>query len=236
MELTPEPAINRPKKVRRAFWGCLLPVVLGGIVLIFVVTPILNYPRMSTRIMTASINARSIHKALMMYAADHEGRVPEGVTNSNEGFRKLFPDYLQQETLFFVAGSAWHDAAPGGKPDNDIGTPPAFEKTLQPGENHWAYVTGLGTQSNVDPPLFADGFVEGAPGTYTDDLFKKGGVWKGTKAIVVLVSGSAKPYSLSQKTGFHVLRTDPAIGAQVDMFQLPDPPPGAARALILNPE
>jgi hypothetical protein len=129
---------------------------------------------MPAQVTTASINARSIHKALMMYAADHEGRFPEGVTNSNEGFRKLFPDYLQEETLFFVAGSGWHDAAPGRKPDNDIGTPPAFQKTLQPGENHWAYVTGLGTQSNGDLPLIADGFVEGVPGTYTDDPSKKG--------------------------------------------------------------
>lgn len=233
MKPPPEPPIERPTKVR---WGCVLGLIFFGTILIASVRSPRKKLGMSARVTTAALQAGGIHKALMLYANDHEGRFPECLNNSNEAFRQLFPEYLQEEKPFYVPNSAWHAAAPGQKPDNDIGAPPAFEKTLQPGENHWAYVTGLGTQSDSDLPLIADGFVEGAPGTYTDDASQKGGIWKGSKAIVVLVSGSAKAYPLSPQSGFRVVRADPATGAKVDLFHLPTPPPGSAAPRILNPE
>ena len=78
-----------------------------------------------------------------MYANDHEGKFPTGTTHANEAYRQLFPEYLDVEKAFYVYGSAWHDAAPNHKPDNDIGMPPDFSKALERGENHWAYVFGL---------------------------------------------------------------------------------------------
>jgi len=172
----------------------------------------------------------------MAYADDHEGQFPNGITTSNEAFRPLFRQYLNDENLFHVPGSAWHEAAPEINPDNIIGFHPPYEKALEKGENHWAYVSGLGDTSDSHLPLIADGFVKGAPGTYTDDPSKKGGVWKGKKAIVVFVSGAARMYPLSRKSGFRVLRPDPATGEPVDLFKLPPPPPGTAGPRILNPE
>ena len=237
MDPPPEPPEDLLVKLP---WGCLLATALLGASLVFaIILPerlgVSKYSKYAAPITTATFQASGLHKALMLYANDHEGRFPEGITNSNEAFRELFPEQLQEEKPFYVPGSAWHAAAPGRKPDNDIGVPPAYEQALQPGENHWAYVSGLGVESGGDLPLIADGFVEGAPGTYTDDPSKKGGVWKGTKAIVVLVSGSARAYPLSPTTGFRVLR-GPATGAKVDMFHLPAPPPGAAAPKILNPK
>jgi hypothetical protein len=185
---------------------------------------------------TSMLYAGYIHKALMLYAADHEGRFPEGLTNANEAYRKLIPDYIQEEKPFYVYPSAWHAAAPGQKPDNEIGLPPKYNQALERGENHWAYVSGLRDTSDSHLPLIADGFVEGDPGTYTDDPAKKGGVWKGKKAIVVLVSGAARMYPLSRKSGFRVLQPDPVTGEPVDLFNLPPSPPGTAEPRILNPE
>ena len=233
MEPSPKPPVDRSNTLS---WFLGIAVTLLGAILLASITLPFKRTRRASVITTAALQAGGIHKALMLYANDHEGRFPEGITNSNAAFRKLFPEYLQEEKPFYVPGSAWHASAPGQKPDNDIGAPPAFDQTLRPGENHWAYVTGLGTQSDSDLPLIADGFVEGAPGTYTDDASKKGGVWKGSKAIVVLVSGSAKAYPLSPKSGFRVLRADPTTGTQTDLFQLPAPPPGSAAPRILNPE
>ena len=146
-----------------------------------------------SEITTATWQASAIHKALMLYAQDHEGRFPPGRDGAIHAFRDLLiGGYLEDERPFYVKGSAWHDEAPNKKPDNDIGTKPDWAPALERGENHWAFVSGLTTSSDPGLPLIADGFVEGEPGRYTDDPSKKGGRWKGTRAIVVSVDGSAR--------------------------------------------
>lgn len=233
MTSSPEPPVDRPTKMR---WGCVLAASFLGLVLLASVSLPHFGSKMTGRITAAAIHASTIHKALMLYAADHEGRFPEASTSSNQAFRQLFREYLNDEKYFYIPGSAWHSAAPENKPDNIIGFHPPYDKALQPGENHWAYVSGLGDKSHGDIPLIADGFVEESPGTYTDDPSKKGGVWKGSKAIVVFVSGSAKALPLSAKSGFRVLRADPATGIQTDLFRFPAAAPGESGVRVLDPE
>ena len=93
-------------------------------------------------------------------------------------------------------------------------------------------VAGLTTGDDPKLPLMADGFVEGAPGQYTDDPSKKGGLWKGTNAIVVFVDGSAFPWPISAKDGFRVLRRK-ADKSRVDVFTREGGLPDGAR--VLNP-
>jgi hypothetical protein len=189
--------------------------------------------RRPSRITAAQFQGGQIAKALRLYAEDHEGRFPVGREGATHAFRKLIGGgYLTDENAFYVPGSAWHDEAPHKKPDNDIGTKPDFARALERGENHWAYVSGLTADHDPKLPLMADGFVEGAPGRYTDDPSKKGGLWKGTKAIVVFVDGSSFPWPISAKDGFRVLKrkTD---GSQVDIFTIQGGLPEGAR--VLNP-
>jgi len=185
----------------------------------------------------ATRQAADIHRALLLYANDHDGRFPKATTYANDAFRHLFRAYLIEEKLFHVPGSAWHAATGGHGPDNIIGLPPDWASTeaLKSGENHWAYVSGLRTTSDSRLPLIADGFVDGSPGTYTDDPSQKGGVWKGRFAIVVLVSGAADRYPLSKKSGFRVLRRDPVTGTPSDMFHWPNRLAEASPPEILNP-
>ncbi|MFN0128277.1 MAG: hypothetical protein ACKV19_16510 [Verrucomicrobiales bacterium] len=233
MTPAPDPPLERSTKIR---WGfVVVGTLVGLLVLLSVTPPAIRRPGINAAITASAMQANGLHKALMLYAHDHDGRFPEAMTNSNEAYRQLFPDYLQEERPFYVPRSAWHAAARGQKSDNDIGSPPAFEEALEKGENYWAYVSGLGTQSDSQLPVIADGFVEGSPGTYTDDPSQKGGVWKGTKAIVVLVSGATRAEPLSKSTGFRVWRRDPTTGTKVHIFQLPPPPEGAPPRNALNP-
>jgi hypothetical protein len=189
--------------------------------------------RASNPLTTAATQGTTIAKALRLYAEDHEGRFPIGREGAAHAFRELIGGgYLADESLFYVAGSAWHDEARQQKPDNDIGAKPDFARALERGENHWAYVSGLTTANDPKLPLMADGFVEGEPGRYTDDPSKKGGLRKGTKAIIVFVDGSAYPWPLSATDGFRVLKrkTD---GNRVDVFTREGGLPEGAQ--VLNP-
>jgi hypothetical protein len=189
--------------------------------------------RPPSRITAASYQATTIAKALRLYAEDHEGRFPVDRQSARHAFRDLIGGgYLADENLFYVAGSAWHDEAPQRKPDNDIGAKPDFAQALERGENHWAYVSGLTAENDPKLPLMADGFVEGEPGRYTDDPSKKGGLWKGTKAIIVFVDGSAYAWPISAKDGFRV-RKRKKDGSQVDIFNPEGGLPESAR--VLNP-
>jgi hypothetical protein len=60
-----------------------------------------------------------------------------------------------------------------------------------------------------------DGFVEGQVGTYTNLKSKKGGIWDGTKAIVVYVSGAGAQEKLDKRT-YKVMKIQ--SGSEVDLF------------------
>lgn len=226
----------RATKVR---WGFVASGVFVGLLGLAVVLSII-LPNLGgvSKEAAATTQATNIHRALLLYANDHDGRFPEAMTHANDAFRHLFREYLSEENLFHVPGSAWHAATGGRGPDNIIGLPPnwAYTEALKSGENHWAYVSGLRPTSDSRLPLIADGFVVGSPGTYTDDPSQKGGVWKGRFAIVVLVSGAADRYPLSKKSGYRVFRQDPATGEQADVFRFPSSLSGGALAKVFNPQ
>jgi len=193
----------------------LLVVISIIALLASVALPVMNSARLSAAVTTSTLQAGGIHKALMLYANDNEGSFPTAENSSNDAFRKMFPDQLQEEKPFYVQNSAWHLSAKGGRPDNDIGTKPDFTQCLERGENHWAYLSGLNTTSTSSLPLIADGFSE-QKGQYTDVPTKKGGVWKGSKAIIVYCSGSAKAETISSKDNFKIMMT--RGGQKVELF------------------
>ncbi len=142
-------------------------------------------------------NAKQIGLALKIYAGDNNGLFPSytltngkptttQVSDSNTAFAQLFPTYLQSEKIFWLPRSAWCSATP---PDEQIDNPPQDTPnlTLAAGENEWAYVLGLNDTSNSSLPLLANGFAAGGESShkYEKDATLKGGVWKGTGAIVI---------------------------------------------------
>ncbi|MFN0129475.1 MAG: type II secretion system protein [Verrucomicrobiales bacterium] len=200
----------------RGFTLVELLVVISIIALLAsVALPVMNSARLNASVTASSLQAGGIHKALMLYASDYDGAFPVAENSSNDAFRKMFPDQLQEEKPFYVPNSAWHQSAKGGKPDDDIGTKPDYAQCLERGENHWAYLSGLNQTSTSNLPLLADGFTE-SKGQYTDVPNKKGGVWKGSKAIIVYVSGSAKAEPLKAQDNFKPMAT--RGGQKVELF------------------
>lgn len=145
-------------------------------------------------------NAKQIGIALKLFAGDNDGTFPVfsdpdgqtgAITTSNQAYRELFPSYLKSESIFFVGGSAFTPK----EPDNAYDTAPvngSYTKTLQVAENNYAYVTNLSDTSNPSFPLIADGFNVPSPAKYITDKSQKGGVWAGTKAVVIFCDSSGQ--------------------------------------------
>lgn len=175
-------------------------------VVVIAIVAILAFPRMvcgpvDGRQVRAVSNARQIALALRMYAQDHDGKFPSfkiehgvpgttPVTDSNTAFAQLFPAYIQMESPFWQSKSKFCNAR---QPDNhyDASALDTPVETLKPGENEWAYVTGLTNSANSPLPLIASGFADPVTHRYSLNPYEKGGAWKGMLAAVVRVDGSA---------------------------------------------
>ena len=74
--------------------------------------------------------------------------------------------------------------------------------TLAAGECGYEYITALNDTSNPQFPLVMDaGIATGeADVEYTNVQSDKGGIWKGKKAIIVFVDGSAQVATVNDQT------------------------------------
>jgi prepilin-type N-terminal cleavage/methylation domain-containing protein len=185
------PIVSAPKDLTRAFTLIELLTVTAIIaVLSAAIFPGVKASMRNAQMNAAMQNARQISIALINYAADFEGTFPgvadpdsgDEASNSNDVFRRLFPGYIDAERVFAVAGSAWGPLADGRIDEQS--------EVLEPGENHWAYIAGLTNTSRSDWPLLVDG--TNGEGGYGSLKTEKGGLWEGSKAIVVRVGGSAE--------------------------------------------
>lgn len=142
-------------------------------------------------------NAKQIGLALKLFAGDNEGQFPSktgdpagspgaaDAANANQAFANLFPTYVSQEKIFWLAKSGWCNKT---APDEDAST---AAKCLSAGENEFCYVKGLNDTSNPGFPLIANG-LSADNATYVPDKSARGGVWGGTKAIVIRVDQSGE--------------------------------------------
>ena len=170
--------------------GTFVALVLLGILL-----PVQNSCCIKGPQTKAFAQAKQIGLALKIFAEDHDGNYPrQGVpleiqaspANSNQTFACLFPIYLTSESIFANKLSAYQTRAP----DNVIDSPYTGKpiKTLEPGENVYGYIMGLTDKDSPNFPLVVDG-TDGT-GHYVTDPKKRGGVWKGSKAIVIHLDNS----------------------------------------------
>ena len=207
-------------KLKKAFTLIELLVVITIIaILAGIALPVFSSVQIKGAQTKALSNAKQIALALRLYASDNNGIYPSYqlsngvpgsavVNDSNTAFAQLFPTYVQTEDIFWLTKSAWCSAYPNG-PDDQIDNPPLDTpvKTLEAGENEWAYVIGLNDSSNPAVPLIADGFVTGGDKgghNYTVDQTVKGGVWKGANAVVVRADSSGKVEKVSVQNEYYV--------------------------------
>jgi prepilin-type N-terminal cleavage/methylation domain-containing protein len=185
--------------------------LLAGIAL-----PVMQSARMSGQQAAALQNARQIGIALCACANDNGGTFISGTANSygqqiqssNDAFRSLIPTYLDNEQVFVVPGSV-----DGPRTDNKIDP---YTNILTPGENHYAYIEGLTETSSSLWPLVVDG--ANGNGNYTTDQTALGGVWKGTKAIVINTDTSAHLIPLQgPSTARYIPRFDDATQDELNL-------------------
>ena len=180
---------------RKAFTLIEMLVVISIIgILAGIAIPIYKTAMVNAKMHGAMSNARQIGMALRMYANDNDGAYPtkqnsygEDIVTSNDAFRSLIPTYLDTERVFAVGGSK-----AGPSADDQIQD---AAHILQPGENHWAFISGLTSISKSTWPLIVD-HTDGT-GHYTTQENQYGGTWAGTKAVVIYTDGSARVQPLS---------------------------------------
>ncbi len=178
----------KQSKLPLAFTLIELLVVIAIIAMLAgIATPVFAAIMMNGRQTAALASAKQVALALRVYANDHDGAYParrnsydEEILTANDALRSLFPAYLDSEKVFVVGGSK-----AGASADNKMEDQ---AQMLARGENHWAYVEGLGTSSNSNWPLLVD-HTDGS-GTYGKHESELGGTWKGTKTIVIRTDGS----------------------------------------------
>jgi prepilin-type N-terminal cleavage/methylation domain-containing protein len=166
-------------------------------------------------------NGKQVVLSLKQFALDNNGVFPNRIyggglaydaapplavgSKSNDALRWLVPTYTNSEDIFVVPGSAWSvgddnslDAVlnQSGGVTYPVAGGGVDQTTLATGEVGYAYVDNLNDTSNPQFPIIVDGFATGTAGatggSYPNDKTIPGGVWGGTRAIVIFVDGSGR--------------------------------------------
>ena len=166
--------------------------------------PVFNSVAVRGQQTKALAQAKQIGLALKLFAGDNDGKYPrqgapmemtKAPTNSNAAFACLFPNYTNSETIFGNKVSAYQTRQPDNVIDNPSVFPPV--KTLEAGENVYAYVAGLTAASDPAAPIVLDG-TDGTGLYYNSNRATRGGVWGGRNAVVIRLDNSG---SLETRTG-----------------------------------
>ena len=173
-------------------------------------------------------NAKQIALACKLCAADNDGKFPDkngqeadppttvlGPTStSNAAFACLVPNYLPSEKLFYLGKSAWSPNTPDEKTTTST-------DRCEAGTNNFAYEMGLTEISNPSFPLIADAPTTGGTSAiYSTDTTKKGGVWKGKKAVVIRcdMSGSVETCVVNSAAGTSTVQGPTGGTSKTDIF------------------
>ncbi|MEM7385736.1 MAG: type II secretion system protein [Verrucomicrobiota bacterium] len=206
----------------------LLVVITIIAILASLSAPVLGRVQTSARVTKSVNDARQIATSLKLYAADHSGAYPRGEESSNEALRQLFPTYLDQERIFHNPSSFFCRPDP---PDEEIGQDESgsnriSELALEPGECHYAYVSGYSSTDKSTYPILADGFT--AEGQAYDENHPW---WNVGKAVVVYLDGSTVPELLRKSDGRGEIK---GRGKKSDQNLFA--PGSLGRGVVLNPE
>ncbi len=112
--------------------------ILAGIAL-----PVFTSVQIKGNQTKALSNAKQIALALRIYSSDNQGIYPSftlnqglptttTVSDSNTAFAQLFPQYVQEEKIFYLSKSAWTPTLPDEVTDNPPLDTPVTEPSKSP--------------------------------------------------------------------------------------------------------
>jgi hypothetical protein len=138
-------------------------------------------------------NCKQIILALKLYARDARSIYPDGrnkeFKSANQVFRELFREEIVSDERIFDCPKSVFTA------DNIIGSPPAFEKALLPGECHWMLLKHQTEASHPKTPLIIENSMNADwppkwDVTPPEGLRKRGQAWPGREIIIGRNDGS----------------------------------------------
>jgi prepilin-type N-terminal cleavage/methylation domain-containing protein len=165
-------------------------------------------------------NCRQVIMALKLFAGRNDTRFPDSVPNpltggvpqnANETFHMLFQQGVARDERIFGAPAGYN-------PDGAIGTQPAYDRAVTPGENHWAMTAGLTDTSPGNMPLVYENPAQpswppkwdaSSPGQV-----KAGRVWSGNQIVIGRLDGGVEVVNL-EGSG---LSSPPKMVGGMDMF------------------
>ena len=231
---------DQPSFPSRGFWVALL---VGLAVFAFMIGPNVIYSMQKggsrADMAYAVSNSKQIKLALDSFAMDNNGVYPNGETalkygcpddgSSNALFRQLFARGMtESEKIFWIKGS---QLCSKSRPDDETTSGGVFDrgKTLEPGDNGWAYVMDQTNTDNPSRPLLFASPPRGAGLEFDPDLWDM-------KVVVLRIDGSAKPERLNPVNRLmdgdnkELLTTESAVwGEGVDEVQIAYPARAAKR-------
>ena len=199
--------------------GYLVLGLVAVAILAALAVPVFNKMEQNTNQLSSMNNCRQIIMAMKIYANDNNGSYPDSIEDkatgelpktANDALRKLFQnDVIQDERIFGCKASRFI-------PDGDIGSAPAFEKALEPGENHWAITHGATTESAGSLPLVFEAPAEPTwPPLWNVDMPGvpiRGRVWRDRAIIIGRNDNSVNAAMLGGTIGHVTVRGNPNGG------------------------
>lgn len=199
----------RPLQTKASRWIEFLFMLTTVVVLIILAAPsvkqfLLKAPKGVKTLSDGLI----LYKAMANYASDLKGGdfpiqrefddPSTRVQTSNQAFEILLQDgMLDDKKVCFNMHSAWCRPLPQNE---------QTVRQILPGENDWCYVGGLNRHTmNHRWPILANAFAPGST-SYVEDQGQKGGVWKGTRALVIWAGGNGELVDTKEQDGRYFIR------------------------------
>lgn len=165
-------------------WGLL---VFGLAVVVLAALP---GPRIAGNQMLPASYCRQIIISLHLYAHDHDSAYPDSLggkfRSANQVFRELFRDKIVTDERIFGCPSSIFN------PNRDIGSPPAFDSALMPGECHWMLLKQQSRLSHPKTPIVIENSLTPSwpPKWALDARGSRGGSWPRRKIVIGRNDGS----------------------------------------------